>query len=155
MDAVILGVRGVLTPEIAPIEQGSSSPSMGHLRTTLREIVSHMPLVLLERGPFDALEEWAKATGVADIATFRLWSNRLGRQANPPSRLPFRFIHRRIDVAPRQCLYAGCDEATLFAAERAGCCTWDIRLAAPKNVPDDVVDLVDWLRTQSPFRLEA
>jgi len=155
MEAVILGVHGVLAPEPLLLEQDLTSPSMRRLRTTLRGIASHTSLVLLERGPFDALEEWSQATGVADIATFRLWSDRLGRQANPPSRLPFRFIHRRIDVAPGQTLYAGCDQATLFAAKRSGCSTWDISLAAPENVPGEVVDLVDWLRSQHPFRLEA
>ena len=129
--------------------------SLDHLRTSLREIASHTPLVLLERGPFDSLEEWSQSRGVAAIATFRLWTGRLGAQAKPPSRLPFRFIQRRIDVTPGHSIYIGCDEATMFAARRAGCATWHIQQAAPEDAPNDVVDLVDWLRKQHCLRIEA
>jgi hypothetical protein len=145
MHAIILGVRGLLLPQLAAPSRQRHSGHSTRLRSALRSLGDRAAVVLLERGPSDALEAWAVETGVAAVTTFRLWTARLGDQARPPSRLPFRFIQRRLDVRTTDSLYVGCDSGLLEAARRAGCCTWDVRTSAEPPVPPEIVDTVRWL----------
>jgi len=159
MDAIVLGVDGLLRPT-APAGVGPTDTTSRLLRSALRRLQDTAPVVLLERGPFDPLENWARESGLAPLTTFRLWTARLGDQARPPSRLPFRFLQRRLDLRPSEGLYVGCDPATLAAARRAGWETWDVREEAGPVVPAEIIDLVRSLwdavrrRPDAPLRLQ-
>jgi len=146
MDAVILGVRGLLAPRRLPTPTILSDESMRLLRSALRDLSSRTPVVFLDDGPADELEAWARNTGAADLAAFRLWTRRLGGQAKAPSRLPFRFVARRLDITCSASLYAGCDEGLLEAAVRSGCPAWDVREQPPEAVPGEVAGMLEWLR---------
>jgi hypothetical protein len=115
------------------------------LRSALRTLGQTAPVVLLERGSADALESWAHETGAAALTAFRLWTERLGRQARPPSRLPFRFIERRMQFNASAGLYVGVDDGVLDAARRAGFPTWNIRTRPGNEVPGEITDAIDWL----------
>jgi FMN phosphatase YigB (HAD superfamily) len=147
MDTVILGVRGLLAP-VAIRSRSSLHPESTVLRTALRDLSEGLKLVLLDDGPMDDLEAWAQESGVAALADFRLWTERLGGQARSPSRLPFRFVTRRLDVAPDSSLYIGWDSGTLEAARRSGCRTWDVREPADASIPDYVVGTIQWIYGQ-------
>jgi len=146
MDAVILGVQGLLAPVPLKIRPSFATKSASVLRAAIRDLSETASVVLLDAGPADDLESWAQSTGVADLAAFRLWTGRLGGQAKAPSRLPFRFVERRLEIACHESLYVGCDLGILEAARRSGCLTWDIRQQADEIVPDEVVGMVEWLR---------
>jgi len=146
MDAVILGVTGLLAPTSLQSPDSASADSTAILRSALRDLAASTAVVLLDAGPADDLESWARQTGVADLAAFRLWTGRLGGQAKAPSRLPFRFVARRLEIACDASLYVGCDDGLLEAARRCGCHTWDIRLQADESIPAEVVGAVEWLR---------
>ena len=149
MDAIILGVRGLLrAPEDPTTGPAAAAPGSTGIagdagrRSALRALAQIAPVALVERGPADALETWAQRSGSAGLVSFRLWTERLGAQARPPSRLPFRFIQRRLDVPCSRSLYIGGDSEMLDAALRAGCQVWDTRRPAGPGVPDSVVDLI-------------
>ena len=146
MDAVILGVTGLLTPQPFESHASRTGDSTAILRAAIRDLSASRAVVLLDAGPMDDLESWARHTGVADLAAFRLWTGRLGGQAKAPSRLPFRFVARRLEIACDASLYVGCDEGLLEAARRSGCATWDIRQKADEDVPSEIVGVVEWLQ---------
>jgi len=154
MDAVILGVQGLLAPLPLREKPAQNPDSISVLRAAIRDLSEVTPVVLLDSGPADDLESWAQSTGVAPLTVFRLWTGRLGGQAKAPSRLPFRFVSRRLDIDCCQSLYVGCDDGTLEAARRSGCGTWDVRQQPDPGVPDEVVGVVEWLLESAPRQAE-
>lgn len=77
-------------------------------------------VALLDDGDATGLEAWVESQGLADLVPERLWMDRLGRQARPPSRLAFHWLERRLGLRPQECLYLAGSSSLQRAARSAG-----------------------------------
>jgi FMN phosphatase YigB (HAD superfamily) len=77
-------------------------------------------VALLDDGDATGLETWIESQGLAGVIRERLWIDRLGQQARPPSRLAFHWLERRLGLRPQECLYLAAGPQLLRAAQSAG-----------------------------------
>ena len=87
-------------------------------RDAIRSVAARSTVVLLDHEAPDALERWLAECARESVQAF--WPGRLGRQARPPSPLPFRWLARRFGHRPSECLCVAGSEWLLRGARRAG-----------------------------------
>jgi FMN phosphatase YigB (HAD superfamily) len=98
-------------------------------RDALRSLARRYVVGLLDGGVRERMEAWLEASGMADLFRHRLCIEDLGACARPPRPTAFRFLARRLDLAPQECLYAAGTAALAEAAATAG---WHVvRFEAP------------------------
>jgi len=107
---------------------------------TLRYLASAARIAVLEHGSTQVLETLAERLGLVGIAERRLWTDQLGRIGRPPSAFAFRWLARRLDLAPDQLCYVAGGTDMACAASRAG---WRCIRPEASQVGD-----LEWLATR-------
>lgn len=118
MQLLVIQPRGVL------VSRDQARPLSPEVCDALRSVAACYTVVLLDHEAPDAVDRWVAACGRESVHAF--WTGRLGRQARPPSPLPFRWLARRFGHRPAECLCIAGSEWLLRGARRAG---WDTTLA--------------------------
>ncbi len=140
LQAIALGIRGVLAPSVSPANIGSDALETDP-RSALARLRGFLELALLDTGDETELQAAVTHLGVADLIPLRVWTHRLGHAARPPRPLAFRWLSNRWGVLPSECLYVPGTEDLAAAARRAGWCV----MPRPTSGLPDLDTLVDRL----------
>lgn len=100
------------------LDTGSEEVSPGALRVALRSLAESRLVVLFDHHAPSAPGRWAEVCQHPGVVPF--WSGCLGRQARPPSALPFRWLARKWALRSSECAFLTRSRWAGTGAARAG-----------------------------------
>jgi FMN phosphatase YigB (HAD superfamily) len=116
-------------------------------RAALGRLASRYRIAFLEAGPLETLDLYLRGLGLRDFPERCLGTAQLGRQAEPPSALAFRWLAERLELRPDECLYVAGSGSMQAAATRAGWQVLGLHEIPPVGLdrldPEDRADILD------------